>query len=371
LAVSPDPDRYRRTLDSLLEGFQIIGFDWTYLYVNPSAAAHGRRTPAELEGKKMWEVYPGIDETSVFAEMKRCMDDRVHAALENLFTYPDGHACWFELHLEPVPEGLCVHSFDIQQRKDAQAALTKLNASLEAEVAHRTSELELVNQELEAFTYSVSHDLRAPLRHVAGFATLLQKQGAETLGPKGTHYVERIEEASGRMNRLIDDLLAFSRTGRISLNKERVDLAELIRAAQQEIGSDAARADCVWTIEALPIVDADPALLRLVLVNLLSNALKYTRSASPAQITIGAQTDPEKGEVGVFVRDNGVGFDMQYVDKLFGVFQRLHRAEDFEGTGIGLANVRRIIHRHGGRTWAEGAVNGGATFYFSLPAPEL
>jgi light-regulated signal transduction histidine kinase (bacteriophytochrome) len=173
------------------------------------------------------------------------------------------------------------------------------------------------------------------------------------------------------MNRLIDDLLGFSRTGRASVNKERVDLAELVRAAQKDIGSDASRADCVWTIESLPTVDADAALLRLVMVNLLSNALKYTRGASPAQITIGAQSDSDKSEVVVFVRDNGVGFDMQYIHKLFGVFQRLHRAEDFEGTGIGLANVRRIVHRHGGRTWAEGAVNGGATFYFSLPVPAL
>jgi PAS domain S-box-containing protein len=371
LPVSSDPDRYRRTLDSLLEGFQIIGFDWTYLYVNPSAAAHGRRTPADLEGQKMWEAYPGIDETPVFAEMKRCMEERVHGALENLFTYPDGHTCWFELHLEPVPEGLCVHSFDIQERKNAQAALTSLNASLEAEVVHRTSELELVNQELEAFTYSVSHDLRAPLRHISGFATLLRKDGTDTLGTKATHYLDRIEEASGRMSQLIDDLLLFSRTGRASLNKEPVDLAELVHAAQREIGSDAVRADCVWTIESLPTVDADAALLRLVMVNLLSNALKYSRSASPARITIGVQNDFEKHEVVVFVRDNGVGFDMDYVNKLFGVFQRLHRAEDFEGTGIGLANVRRIIHRHGGRTWAEGAVNAGATFYFSLPVPAL
>jgi PAS domain S-box-containing protein len=371
LAVSPDPDRYRRTLDSLLEGFQIIGFDWTYLYVNPSAAAHGRRTPAELEGKKIWEAYPGIDETPMFTEMKRCMDERVYGALENLFTYPDGHTCWFELHLQPIPEGLCVHSFDIQERKNAQAALTRLNTTLEADVLHRTSELELVNRELEAFTYSVSHDLRAPLRHIAGFATLLRKDGVETLGAKGIHYLDRIEEASGRMNHLIEDLLAFSRTGRASLHKEPVDLAEVVRAAQKDIGGGAARADCVWTIESLPTVDADAGLLRLVMVNLLSNAVKYTRDASPARITIGAQNDPEKQEVVIFVRDNGVGFDMEYVHKLFGVFQRLHRAEDFEGTGIGLANVRRIVQRHGGRTWAEGAINGGATFYFSLPVPAL
>lgn len=362
---SLDQEWYRRTLDSLLEGFQILGFDWTYLYVNAAAAAHGRRSPDELEGRKIWEAYPGIENTPLFATLKTCMDERRHVALENLFTYPDGAETWFELRVEPVPQGLCIHSVNIQERKTAQAALEKLNSDLETRVAVRTRELQQLNSELEAFTYSVSHDLRAPVRHVAGFASLLKRLPDATLGAKGEDYLAKISDAAARMDGLIGDLLALSRTGRAPLDKRHLGLEDCVREARRELPESAARAE--WIIGPLHSVYADPNLLRLVFVNLLSNALKYTRTSEQPRIEIASHIDGGTGEVVVSVRDNGVGFDMKYVDKLFGVFQRLHRAEDFEGTGIGLANVRRIIYKHGGRTWAEGQVNGGATFYFSLP----
>jgi PAS domain S-box-containing protein len=363
--MSEEADPYRRTLDNLLEGFQIVGHDWTYVYVNPAAAAQGRSSPGALIGRRMFEAYPGFDQTPLFATLKRCMEERQPAAVENLFTYPDGSTAWFELRVEPVPEGLCIHSVDIEARKAAEAAVRRLQEGLEAQVAERTRELEIVNQELESFAYSVSHDLRAPLRHASGFAELLRRHAAAGLDEKGRGYVEKIVHATHRMGRLIDDLLALSRTGRAPLRKQVIDLGELVGEARREAAAEADGREVVWVTPPLPAVYADPALLRLVLANLLSNALKYTRGRAPARVEVTAAE--EGGEVVVCVRDNGVGFDMQFADKLFGVFQRLHSPDAFEGTGIGLANVRQIVRRHGGRTWARGVPEQGAEFFFSLP----
>jgi signal transduction histidine kinase len=253
----------------------------------------------------------------------------------------------------------------IQQR---DGALAEAREQLEERVRQRTQELDVAYKDLEGFSYSVSHDLRAPLRHVTGFATLLGQHLGNSLDEKGRRYLDTMIGAATRMGRLIDDLLAFSRMGRASLAPRRIDLAQIVREAQAEVTPETAGREIVWDIHRLPSVFADPALLRPAMVNLLSNAVKYTSTRPVAHIEIGS-TRSENGEVVVFVRDNGVGFDMAYVDKLFGVFQRLHRSDEFSGTGIGLANVRRIIHRHGGRTWAHGEVDQGATFYFSLPEP--
>jgi signal transduction histidine kinase len=235
----------------------------------------------------------------------------------------------------------------------------------QAELEHQVREFSVVNEELEAFTYSVSHDLRAPLRHVTGFAALMERSAASKLDADERRWLHTIADAGARMGRLIDDLLAFSRSGRTTLVNKRVPLEQVVREAQAELAADPRSADVTWVVAPLPDVEGDSAMLRLVFVNLIGNALKYTRNRPDPRIEIGVDRQP--GEIVIFVRDNGVGFDMQYVDKLFGVFQRLHDVEDFEGTGIGLANVRRIVHRHGGRTWAEGVVDAGATFYFSLP----
>ncbi|HEY6084647.1 MAG TPA: ATP-binding protein [Nitrospira sp.] len=236
-----------------------------------------------------------------------------------------------------------------------------------AELKRRGELLQAANKELEAFSYSVSHDLRAPLRHIDGYASLLARTAGASLNEKSQRYLQTISESAKQMGQLIDDLLVFSRMGRQEMLRTTVNLNQLVKAVIHDLRLDLQAKTISWTIDSLPDVSGDPAMLRQVYMNLISNAVKFTATRSEPKIEIGIRPGAP-GEVDLFVRDNGVGFDMQYVNKLFGVFQRLHRNDEFEGTGIGLANVRRIIHRHGGRTWAEGALDQGATFYFSLPA---
>jgi len=237
------------------------------------------------------------------------------------------------------------------------------------DVAH-AKELAVVNQELEAFSYSVSHDLRAPLRHIHGYVEMLRVATSGQLSDKAQHYLTTIAEASVEMGDLIDDLLAFSRVGRAEIGGIPVYLGQLVQDVIRGLEMAIHGRHIVWQIAALPTVIGDVSLLKQVLTNLIDNAIKYSRTCDPATIEIGCSGE-EAGRVILFVRDNGVGFDMQYADKLFGVFQRLHRPEEFEGTGIGLATVRRIIGRHGGRVWAEGGLNKGATFYLTLEAAPL
>jgi PAS domain S-box-containing protein len=251
---------------------------------------------------------------------------------------------------------------DITERKRREQDIQDLNR----ELARRSRELESINKELEAFAYSVSHDLRAPLRHMAGYTELLQKKASSVVDEKGNHYLAMILDSSKRMGNLIDDLLAFSRIGRAETRKTLFNLAQLVKDALTEVRQDTEGRDISWKIGALPEFYGDRSMLRLVLVNLISNAIKFTRTRPRAEIEIGC-CNGSGDDLVVFVKDNGVGFDMKYVDKLFGVFQRLHQSDEFEGTGIGLATVQRVIHRHGGKVWAEGVVGNGATFYFSAP----
>jgi PAS domain S-box-containing protein len=252
---------------------------------------------------------------------------------------------------------------DISDRKRREEEIRKLNV----ELGKRTSELEATNKELEAFAYSVSHDLRAPLRHMVGFTELLQKHLGSTLDEKSRRYMKIVLESAKKMGALIDDLLAFSRIGRAETRETMVSLEQLVKEVLIDMQQETDGRNIVWKIGALPSLHGDRSMLRLALVNLISNAVKFTRTHPQAEIEIGYMEKKEEGVV-VFVRDNGVGFDMKYAHKLFGVFQRLHQADSFEGTGIGLATVQRIIHRHGGRVWAESLQNRGATFFFSVPS---
>jgi signal transduction histidine kinase len=238
------------------------------------------------------------------------------------------------------------------------------------ELQRRGELLEAANKELEAFSYSVSHDLRAPLRHIDGYAGLLRKSVEPSLNDKAARYLRTISDSAKQMGQLIDDLLVFSRMGRQEMLSTAVDLNQLIQNILSDLRLDLQGREISWTIAALPEVQGDPAMLRQVFMNLITNAVKFTSTRPIALIEIGVERQSPT-EITLFVRDNGVGFDMQYAPKLFGVFQRLHRADEFEGTGIGLANVRRIVHRHGGRTWAEGVADKGATFYVLLPMRRL
>ncbi len=247
----------------------------------------------------------------------------------------------------------------------AHEEIQRINAELERKVEERTSQLTAANEELEAFSYSVSHDLRAPLRHLDGFAELLKRHQRDKLDEKGRRHLDIISQAARRMGMLIDDLLVFSRMGRQELLQSPVQMGAVVRESIAQLQPDCGERKIEWKVSELGQVEADPAMLRQVWLNLLSNAIKYSRPRDCAQIEIDSYATSE--ETVFYVRDNGVGFDMKYADKLFGVFQRLHREEEFDGTGIGLANVKRIILRHGGRTWAESVQGEGSTFYFSLP----
>jgi signal transduction histidine kinase len=272
---------------------------------------------------------------------------------------------WFGVVRRRAEQEL-IHSRDqleneVAERQRREELVRKLNQQLE----QRTADLEVANRELEAFAYSTSHDLRAPVRHMLGFTELLHKHAQSNLDEKSRRYVGIILDAAKKMGTLIDDLLAFSRIGRVESQETTVNLGQLVQEVLEQMRPDTSGRNISWRVGQLPSLYGDRSMLRLVFVNLIANAIKFTRPRQTAEIEVGSFDDP-RGLI-LFVKDNGVGFDMQYSSKLFRVFQRLHVTEEFEGTGIGLATAQRIVHRHGGAMWAEGAVDGGAAFFFSVP----
>ncbi len=313
-----------------------------------------------------------VEDRSTLPAPRALRGEEVHDQVLGVPSPDTGEIQWIASSAMPVRDaagqfqGAVLTFRDISERKQAEEEVQRLNRELERRIKDRTGQLEAANKELESFAYSVSHDLRAPLRHIDGFIGLLQKQAKGKLDEKSRHYMELIAESAKQMAQLIDDLLQFSRMGRTEMYQTDVDLNRLVDEVIGLLKPEIEGRKVQWEVGALPCVVGDRSMLRIAFVNLLSNSLKFTRPRDLARIEVGCSGDnPE--ETVIFIRDNGVGFDMNYADKLFGVFQRLHRADEFEGTGIGLANVQRIISRHGGRTWAEGKVGAGATFYFSLP----
>jgi PAS domain S-box-containing protein len=369
-ALHTSEERYR-SLVELSPDALFVQSDDKIVFINSAGVKlFGAADAAELIGKQTESmVHPEDWEAAQSCLLKMRDEGKPVPFAQYRMLRLDGTPLDIEMAAAPLNFGgkaaaqVIVH--DVTDRKRAEEEIRRLNADLERRVVERTSELESANTELEAFSYSVSHDLRAPLRHIEGFVEILLSSKAMAENDESNLHLQTIAKASKQMGRLIDDLLTFSRTARAELNKIKLSLKDLVKTSITDLAPEINDRKVEWVIADLPDVLADPGLLRQVVLNLLSNALKYTRKRDLTRIEVGSQA--RRGEHVIFIRDNGVGFDPRYAHKLFGVFQRLHRAVDFEGTGIGLANVRRIISRHGGRTWAEGEVDKGATFFFSLP----
>lgn len=360
---------FERLFEKSPDAVVVVDGEGVIVKVNQQTEALFGYRREELIGRHVEILIPDRFQERHCQDRRHYMADphprKMGSALELYGKHSQGREIPLDIMLAPIEceEGVCILAVarDITQQKHYEAQLNQLNAQLKTQIEQLTE----ANKELADVSYTISHDLRAPLRHVIGFAEMLSARSPDSLDEKSRHYVEVIAQASRKMADQVDGLLAFSQLRRIKVVKIRVDLDKMVWDIVTELTRKTEGREIEWVVAALPTVVGDPEMLGLVMFNLIANAVKFTQACFLAKIEIGAhdQTD----ETVIYVRDNGVGFDDRYANKLFGMFQRLHAAEDFDGVGIGLANVRRIIERHGGRIRAEGAVGVGATFRFSLP----
>jgi PAS domain S-box-containing protein len=368
-------------LDSMGEGLAAANERGEFILWNPAAEKILGLTAAKIPAAE-WSQHYGMffpDEVTPYPpeQLPLARAIRGESCTVELFVRnearPDGG--WIEVNAHPLKDAEGLHHGgvaairDITENKRAAQEIQKLNEVLENRVIERTAQLAEVNKELESFTYSVAHDLRAPLRHIAGFSGILMEEFYSSLDEQAQGYLRRIQDGTRKMGQLVDELLSLARVGRQEPHFQQVDLNSIVQEVIEILQPEVEGRQVEWKIAALPFIECDPILLKQVFQNLISNALKYSRPRPLAMIEIGqTEIDPDggNGQWAFFVRDNGVGFSMKYADKLFGVFQRLHRSEEFEGTGVGLATVQRIIKKHQGRAWAQAELDKGATFYFTI-----
>ena len=363
-----EEEKFRNLLESAPDAIVIVDQSGHMQLVNVQTEKLFGYSRAELLGQPVETLMPqrfreqhvGHRHNYSYSPRRRVMG----AGLKLYGRRKDGTEFPVEISLSPLKTGedilVSSASREVTERRQTEEKIRKLNAELN----QRLIELGNVNHELESFSYSVSHDLRAPLRHIDGFSQLLVEEYGPQLSQEVQRYLARIQHGARQMGRLVDDLLNLGRLDRQEIKLQVTGLGSLVEQVVSELKRETGERSIDWKIDSLPFVECDPALLTQVFANLLSNAVKYTRPRNPAVIEIGSIR--KNGRPAIFVRDNGVGFSMKHAGKLFGVFQRLHRSEDFEGTGVGLATVQRIIHKHGGRVWAEAEPDNGATFYFTL-----
>jgi PAS domain S-box-containing protein len=365
-------------LDSMAEGLVAADEQGKFIIWNPAAVKILGLGATNLPSQE-WTMHYGLylaDMVTPFPADQLPLVRAIRGEASTVEMYvrnPElDQGTWIEVGGGPLKDkngavrGGVVAFRDITQRKADEREIRTLNEELEARVAQRTEQLEVANRELEAFTYSVSHDLRAPLRHIGGFSKILIEDFSSGMEPEAQRHLQRIEEGTRHMGLLIDELLNLARVGLHPLKLQDTSLNVVIDQVISLLQPEVEGRDISWKIATLPTANCDSMLLQQVFQNLIANALKFTRPRERGVIEIGHLQ--ENGQIVIFIRDNGVGFNMKYNDKLFGVFQRLHRTEDFEGTGIGLATVQRIIHKHGGRIWAEAELDKSATFFFTLGA---